>query len=240
MDGHPHDASPVLLQTLVQALAPHDLIVRGGFAPGPDDGVPALPAGAGSRSLWLVGVAGSAFWPRFKASPQFADGQPDPLDRWSREIGNALAQRMGGVALFPFDGPPYRPFQRWAQRAEALRTSPLGLSIHPVYGLWQAYRFALHLPVGEPVRPARPAPMAPTNLCATCTDQPCLSACPVAAFTGSAYRLDACAAHLHAPQGQACRQDGCLARRACPVGVAYRYEPEHAAFHTAAFMARHG
>ena len=54
-----------------------------------------------------------------------------------------LARSVGAMALYPFDGPPYRPFQRWAMRAEPVAPSPLGLFIHPEYGLWHAYRAAL-------------------------------------------------------------------------------------------------
>ena len=43
----------------------------------------------------------------------------------------ALARELGGKALFPFGGPPFLPFQRWAQRAEPVHSSPIGLLIHP-------------------------------------------------------------------------------------------------------------
>jgi hypothetical protein len=44
--------------------------------------------------------------------------------------------------VFPFER-PYLPFQRRAMRAEACYPSPLGLLIHPDYGLWHGYRGAL-------------------------------------------------------------------------------------------------
>jgi hypothetical protein len=226
---------------LKDALSPQGLQLRGSFAPTAADHLPALPNGRPASSVWLVGVVGSAFWPHFKASSFYSDGQPDPLDRWSRAIGNALAARFGGLALFPFDGPPYLPFQRWADRAEATQPSKLLLRIHPLFGLWHAYRFALALP--EPPLPAlksAPALQAPpADLCASCSGQPCLQACPAGAYTGTTFVLEACAAHLHCDAGAPCMQSGCLARRACPVGAAFRYTPEHAAFHMQAFAARH-
>ena len=229
-------APPEPLAALHQALADHGLLLRGGFAPSAADGLPPLPNGQAPRSLWLVGVVGSAFWPHFKASPCFADGLPDPLDRWSRALGDALAARLGGVALYPFDGPPYHPFQRWADRAEATQPSRMMLRIHPQHGLWHAYRFALALPLPAPApRPATPAP----DLCASCSGQPCLTACPVGAYTGAAFVLEACASHLHSGAGGDCLDGGCQARRACPVAPAQRYTPEHAAFHMQAFVARH-
>lgn len=225
---------------LENALAPHGLRLRGGWVPGPGDALPLLPHGQQAAVLWLVGVIGSDMWPAFKASPFFQDGQPDPLDRWSQAIGSDLAQRWGGRALFPFEGPPYHPFQQWAQRAEPLQTSPLLLQIHPQYGLWHAYRFALALPTlhaGD--LPLAPVRSAPADLCLRCDGQPCLSACPVQAYDGHGFRLDACAAHLHTEAGTHCMQSGCLARHACPQGASQRYTPEHAAFHMRAFTDRH-
>jgi Fe-S-cluster-containing hydrogenase component 2 len=87
------------------------------------------------------------------------------------------------------------------------------------------------------VPPATPAQNAhkPT-LCLGCAGQPCLQACPVHAYTGTTFELNACAVHLKTLQGQACMQMGCMARRACPVGQQHTYVPEHASFHMNAFI----
>lgn len=228
---------------LVQALSTLALSLRGSFAPVAADKLPALPNGLAAASVWMVGVIGSGFWPHFKASSFYNDGLTDPLDRWSRSIGEELAARLGGIALFPFDGPPYHPFQRWADRAEPTQPSRMMLRIHPDFGLWHAYRFALALPATPDASPtprelAAPSSPAP-DLCANCSGQPCLQACPVGAYTGDAFLLDACASHLHSAQGNGCMQGGCLARRACPVGTNMRYTPEHAGFHMRAFAERH-
>ena len=230
---------------LEEALAGHGLRLRGGWRPVADDVFTRLPGGQQAAVVWMAGVVGSAFWPIFKASSFFQDGLPDPLDRWSRDIGTDLASRWGGVALFPFDGPPYHPFQQWATRAEPLQSSPLMLRIHPEFGLWHAYRFALALPAVPPddlptITPTPTPAMAQPDLCLTCDGQPCLSACPVQAFTGTTFKLDACAVHLHTPDGADCMTTGCLARCACPVGQGSRYMPEHAAFHMQAFAGCHG
>jgi hypothetical protein len=111
------------------------------------------------------------------------------------------------------------------------------LRIHPAHGLWHAYRFALALPVPAVNSTAPHTPAA--DLCANCSGQPCLHACPVGAYTGDAFLLEQCASHLHSGQGADCMQGGCLARRACPVAPALRYTPEHAAFHMRAFADRH-
>ena len=246
---------------LQATLSLHGLKLRGSFAPTADDKLPTLPDGQPIANVWMVGVIGSTFWPHFKASSFFNDGLSDPLDRWSRAIGEELAARLGGLALFPFTGPPYHPFQRWADRAEATQPSRMLLRIHPDYGLWHAYRFALALPALEHLGARQPGhsgtaaedaamqALTPSHgdaagerspdICASCSGQPCLRACPVGAYTGAAFLLDACAGHLHSGQGADCMQSGCLARRACPVGSRFMYTEEHAAFHMQAFAQNH-
>lgn len=233
-------------QNLPAALAVHGLELRGGFTPTAADTLPALPDGTSATAVWLVGVVGSGFWPHFKASRFYNDHLADPLDRWSRAIGQELAARYGGLAMFPFDGPPYHPFQRWADRADNTQPSKMMMRLHPVYGLWHAYRFALALPAlqrqtpGSAAAPSLGTLYATTpDVCARCSDQPCLQACPVGAYTGEAFLLETCAGHLHSGSGAECMKGGCLARRACPIGQDYRYIPEHATFHMQAFAMRH-
>ena len=149
--------------TLSAALQAYGLHLRGGFCPDPAEGLH-LPDGRAAAVLWLVGNVGGSFWDTFAASPFASDGQAHPLDRWSRHVGDTLAQEYGGMALYPFTGPPeqpaYHPFQQWAARSEPVHTSPLMLRIHPQHGLWHAYRFALVFPALEPVdRDALRAPV---------------------------------------------------------------------------------
>ncbi len=254
MNTVPHQAT---IDALHLALRAEGLSLRGGFAPTAEDAVPPLPDGRAAAWACMVGNVGSGFWPLFKLSPEFSDGQPDPLDRWTQRIGEALARQWGGVALFPFRGPPYLPFQQWALRSEPLQRSPLGLLIDPDHGLWHAFRFALALPTSPAAAKAKHlgragtvkastespsagrVPSALSDICTRCDGQPCLHTCPVQAFTGTAYKVDDCAAWLRQPSGQDCMSGGCQARRACPVGTAWRYEDEHAAFHMAAFVGKH-
>ena len=239
MTVHPPAPSHALLQASVTA---YGLRVRGGWRPTASDSLPSLPGGCSAAVVWMIGVVGSEFWPAFKASTFYSDGLPDPLDRWSRSIGTELAQKWGGRALFPFDGPPYYPFQQWATRTEPLQTSPLMMRIHPEFGVWHAYRFAMALPTVSPnevLAIGHSLRAVNGDLCTTCVGQPCLSACPVQAFTGTGYLLDTCSEQLHKAAGVDCMTAGCLSRRACPVGREYTYETEHAAFHMRAFTERY-
>ena len=234
--------APASRVSLEQALAPHGLRVLGGLVPDAADALPMLPGGRTAEVIWMVGQVGSECWSAFASSPFYSDGLPNPMDRWAMVIGERLAQQSGGIALYPSDGPPFYPFQQWGKRAGPVQTSPLMLQIHPQHGLWHAYRFALALPdllADDAHAITRNAAIPNPDLCLNCAGQPCLSACPAGAFTGAAYEIDRCSGHLHGPQGNTCMPVGCQARHACPEGTAYRYRPEHAAFHMAAFAARH-
>jgi hypothetical protein len=186
-----------------------------------------------AKTLVLVGFVGSQNWPAFAASPEAADSRPNPLDRWSTRVITAIAQALGATPHFPFDGPPFLPFQRWALKAEPVHPSPLGILIHPDWGLWHAYRGALAFAerIDLPPPDSRPSP------CDDCMGKPCLTACPVGAFTRAGYDVSACVAHIAAPAGAECMSGGCLARRACPAGPEYRHIPAQADFHQRAFLA---
>jgi ferredoxin len=220
---------PPPLETVFSAIEEAGFASRGALGLRDGERVGAL---AEVRTIALVGVAGPRGWDAFAASPESRDGADDPLDRFSRRVIEALAERFGAVALYPFGGPPYWPFQQWAQRAEPVHPSPLGLLIHPQYGFWHSYRGALGL--RETTSPAAAA-RGPSS-CDACHERPCLSACPVGAFTGAGYDISACATRLSDAGGADCLGRGCLARRACPVGAGYAYGPEQASFPMRAFL----
>lgn len=218
----------------VEAIALADgLTVRGAFHPRPDDLVPAFAGGQEPATLVLLGFVGRDGWPAFARSEEARDGMPDPLDRWSERTLSALADQLGATALFPFGGPPWHPFGRWAVRTGEVFPSPLGILVHPHWGLWHSYRGALafadllELPAREPALRASP--------CATCAAKPCLHACPVSAFSEKGYAVDDCRAHLAGATGRDCNANGCLARRACPVGAEHRYGQQQTRFLMGAF-----
>lgn len=203
------------------ALAREGLTVAGAFAPAPHDRAP-----YGTRAILLVGPDGPAFWDRFRASVEYGDGMPDPLDRWSRRILGRIAAESGGMAMFPFDGPPWHPFRDWALRAGAAQLSPVSLLVSAREGLWVSFRGALAVPFAVTMDPA-PAP------CPTCAGTPCRTACPVDALGPDRYDVAACRAHVGTAAGAACL-DGCLVRRACPPGAG-RQPQAQSAFHMASF-----
>ena len=219
---------------IARMLAGYGLILRGGFDFAEDEHAPPAPSGAPSKSVLLVGQAGAAPWPHFLA---WRETQPadlaDPLDTWARQVIGAVAERFGARAVSPSDK-PYLPFQQWAMRAERLKPSPLGILMHPEYGLWHAYRGALLFDVALDF----PQTEEPIHLCDACIGKPCMNACPVGAHSGDGFDYAGCRAHVRAPQGVLCMERGCLDRNACPYGVAYRYPENVQTFHMRAFASR--
>ncbi|CAN5456419.1 4Fe-4S dicluster domain-containing protein [soil metagenome] len=198
----------------------------GWFTPAPGDGVPQE-----ARFVILIGNAGPQMFRRFARE---RDPFRDTMDEWCRTVIGTLARDLDATAAYPFDKPPL-PFLTWARRARAGFVSPLGLNIHPRYGLWHAFRAALLFPVEFDL----PVTSTGNHPCEVCAEKPCLSACPVGAFSDRGYNVAACATHIASPAGQVCMDDGCRARVACPVGTAFRYEPSQMKFHMRAFRGAH-
>ncbi|KQU76164.1 hypothetical protein ASC75_00595 [Aminobacter sp. DSM 101952] len=223
--------SPRLVDDIATALAEHGLIPRGGFAFGDGDAAPAGPAGRPARSALLVGQAGAAPWPHYR---NWLERQPkdleNPLDSWSRETIGKVARAFGAHAVSPSDK-PYLPFQQWAMRAEGLKPSPLGILMHPEYGLWHAYRGALLFDAEIDKQES----LKQIHLCDLCDGKPCLKSCPVDAYSETGFAHRECLAHVRGPTGVPCRTGGCLDRNACPQGLAFRYPRQVQAFHMRSF-----
>jgi hypothetical protein len=217
------------IEDIRAALLPHGIFLRG-VVHFDGDG-PQLESGARAGTVILLGNVGGSIWSAFSAwhaGP--GAGVADPLDTWSAGIIRPLAEKFGGQAFFPSER-PWQPFQRWAMRAEGLKASPLGVLIHPDYGLWHGYRGAIGFAgkLGEASVPFERHP------CDRCPDKPCLTTCPVGAVKLGSFDVVACRTHIHSLAGQAgCMAEGCIARNACPVGVEYRYPREQLRFHMVA------
>lgn len=206
------------LSEIAGRLAAHQLEILGGFHAEED---PALPAG--TRSLLLIGPKEPGFWPHLTSQPEW-DGGADPVDRWSRRVIGQLACDLGAKALFPFGGPPYHPFYKWALRTGRVWDSPVRLLVHANQGLMVSFRGALALKTRVDLPPPVPKP------CDTCT-APCQTTCPALGPSG----YDTAACHTMLDGGKDCMNLGCAARRACPAGHGYARLPEHSAYHMRQF-----
>jgi hypothetical protein len=214
-----------VIEEIRAALAPHGIFVRGivTFA---GDG-PALEDGGPAASVILLGNVGGSIWPAFSDWRRRHPDLADPLDAWSAACIRPVAEKVDGTAFFPSEK-PWQPFQQWAMRAEGLKPSPLGILIHPDYGLWHGYRGAIGIPhpAGGPGSSGqRPHP------CDHCIDKPCLPHCPAGAVRSDRFEVAACRSHLAQAGRDTCMVEGCLARNACPVGTEYRYPGGQLRFH---------
>jgi epoxyqueuosine reductase len=210
------------LPALAARLAEERLEVLGGFTVA--EGEAGFPAG--TRTLLMLGPKEPGFWAHLQAQREW--GGPDPVDRWSRRVIGRIACDLGGKALFPFGGPPYHPFYRWALRTGRVWESPVRLLVHSGQGLLVSFRGALALQEEVEVPPQLSRP------CEGCA-APCLTACPAGALTAAGYDVPACHAFLDQPDGAECLSGGCLVRRACPVSQSYARLPEQSAYHMGQF-----
>ena len=222
---------PLPLSDLTSRLESNGLNWLGSFSLG-DNERPFPERSIQPKRIAIIGNVGSRVWPVFEKARQEHPGLT--LDQWTERVIGRIAQDFGLDVVYPFGGPPYHPFIRWAKRTGVLFSSPIGLTIHPTFGLWLAFRAALLIvqDLDEPEASAE-------HPCENCQDRPCLSSCPVGAFSAEGYQFDACLDQVGSP-GNACREGGCLARIACPVGQDHRYRQPHAAFHMQELLRAHG
>lgn len=181
-----------------------------------------------TAEVTLIG-AGPDMWAHFSASPEYQSDAPDPLDRWSKRIIDALAQMSGVEAVYPSDGPPYPPVISWALETGRFWQSPTGMMVHDLTGLWISIRGVLITPGQQATKTSSP--------CLDC-DALCATACPVSALSADAsYDVPRCKAHLATDEGQStCMTQGCMARLACPVSQNFNRPAPQSAFHMRAFV----
>lgn len=211
-----------------QAHARH-LTILGGFHPDAGDNVPVA-----CKTLVLLGPHEPAFWPALTKTPEFNDGIPDPIDRWSKRVIGDWAVTLTAQALFPFGGPPFLPFFSWATRTGRIHASPVNFLVHDHAGLFVSFRGALALPDRVDL------PTAPRPPCDNCATKPCITACPARALTPAGYEVDACKTYLDTPEGGDCVRQGCAVRRSCPVSEQFGRLSAQSEYHMRHFKGGHG
>jgi len=178
-------------------------------------------------TLLLIGNAGADFWGHFTQGMRDGD---DPIDHFSLTRAQSVLSTTEGFSpgslkpLYPGDRP--LPLQQLGTCAGWHHPSPLGLGIHPQWGLWFAYRALFICDQPLPMRTAKPSP-AP---CDGCSGRNCMANCPATALTaGSPIDMGACARY-RLSSGSACTHR-CLARESCPVSAQARYCREQITYH---------
>ena len=186
-----------------------------------------------ARTLILLGPGEPGFWRHATAAPEFTDGRGDPLDRWSKRVISALAGKFDAEPLFPFGGPPYQPFFKWALRTGRCWPSPISFLIHDEAGLFVSFRGALAM--RERLEIPLPSARRP---CETCSERPCIDACPADVLDDTGYDAIGCKEYVASPAGADCLRMGCAARRSCPVSKGYGRVHAQSRFHQQAFLER--
>ncbi len=177
--------------------------------------------------LVLLGHGGRRLWQVLHQINPGLSG-PDPIDRFSQaQVARFVTDYLDGAdyrLLYPGDTPV--PLGRLGELAGWCRPSPLGLGIHPTFGLWFAYRaaFLIAAPLPSVVTSPEPVP------CATCHDRPCIAACPAGAvFAPAGFDVAACSTFRLQPASPCAGR--CLARLACPAAPEHRYGDDQIAYH---------
>lgn len=176
-------------------------------------------------SLVMLAQAGRQFW-ELDVSAHL--DLPNPFDDRSFAAVSAWFANTHPNASWEvvYPGDVAVPLGRLAQQAGWGAGSPLGLTIHPVFGLWIAHRIVFLTELAFP----RLAQSATAHACDTCATTDCVSACPVGAVSiATGYDVEACA-HHRVTENSGCALQ-CLARNACPVGSDYRYGDEQMTHH---------
>ena len=200
-----------------------NLIILGGFHPQLKDGAP-----LNSKTLILLGPDEPKFWEVFKTSSEYTNNLNNPLDSWSKRTINNIATKLKAQSIFPFGGPPFKPFYQWALRTQRAHESPISLLVHDEAGLFVSYRGALSFDFKVTL------PQVAANPCIGCS-APCLTTCPVQAFKKKSYDASGCITHIKTADTKQCISKGCAARRICPISKNFARLPEQSAFHMKAF-----
>lgn len=180
--------------------------------------------------LVLLGHGGRKLWQAVQA--QGLEGA-DPIDQYSLKITRQYIRQFLDNAehliLYPLTD-YLIPLTQLGELAGWSHPAPIGLGINPTFGVWFAYRVAFlvnssRLPIIDHRPPITNSP------CASCTEKPCLSACPAGAVSADPAKFDifTCANYRIKPHS-ACA-DRCLARMACPIAPEHRYSLPQIRYH---------
>ncbi len=178
------------------------------------------------RRLVLIAHGGRTFWEKAQGIDFTV---LDPLDDHSSARARRFMAEFAGdpdfLLLYP-QRPFLLPLRQLGELAGWSHPSPLGIGIHPTFGLWFAYRVVLLSRAELPL--LREAPSA--SPCVTCVDRPCIAACPAGAVTRvHQFDLEGCVSYRQAPQSRCAMT--CRSRIACPVGSGHRYAAEQIQYH---------
>jgi len=188
---------------------------------------PALPQIDLSRypRTVLTASAGMRYWQNVQDSA-FAN-YSNPVDEYSVYVSQNFVETFlcgQSFLLYPSDLPI--PLGSVGLRSGWSFQSPMGISIHPEFGTWFAYRTLLLV---EDELPCTKTP-AYSHPCDECDGKPCISICPSGAVGPiGEFGLEACGRYRISDQSSCAYT--CKSRFVCPVGTKFRYVPDQVYYH---------
>jgi epoxyqueuosine reductase len=175
--------------------------------------------------LVVLANGGGNLWKTFSADRPVVE---HPLDHYSIQITSQFFEsflpHVPNIRLYP--QAHQLPIQQLSRFAGWSFPSPLGMDIHPEFGLWYAYR-AIYL-VGSELPLFNDA--YTKSPCDDCKEKPCFPACPSGAVQGiEKFDTSKCIPHRLTKDSECA--ETCLARLACPIGLQHQYSAEQISFH---------
>ncbi|MGA7870429.1 MAG: hypothetical protein WCA22_05970 [Candidatus Binatus sp.] len=189
-----------------------------------------------SRSIVVIGNGGGALWVALKAHAAHHPGwwqRDNPLDDFTHEVvegaiaGPIRASGARCTTVYPFmRGGPTLNFIELGKIAGIAGPSILGVTVHPLYGPWIAFRAALLL--DEELD--SPGDALGFDPCPQCTARTCIPACPVNAVSiESGWDIPKCLTHRVEVEPDCAPR--CHARAGCVLGPEHRYPDDELAYH---------
>ncbi len=174
--------------------------------------------------------------PVFGRQTAFRGGTENPFDQRARSltqdfVARHLTPHDPAVELL-YPGPAQLDLRAWLQAGAVQFPSRLGIGIRPDCGTWLAVRSAVWVTPPVELRRLlirRYPPLKGESPCDSCTEKPCLDACPVDAQRLETGRLERCI-EQRLVEATPCAER-CGSRSACPVGTEYRYGEAQMRYH---------
>jgi hypothetical protein len=229
------------LENIRRAAAPHGLNLVAATPVARYDAVVPENSRAGAidrdaRSIVVIGNGGGALWHALKAHAARNPGwweRANPLDDFTREVverdmaGPIRDSGLRCTTVYPFmNNGRTLSFIELGKVAGIAGPSILGVTVHPTYGPWIAFRAALLL---EEVLDS-PGDALGFDPCPGCTARTCIPACPAAAVSVDAgWDIPKCLTHRVEVEADCTPR--CHARAGCVLGPEHRYPDDELAYH---------
>lgn len=176
------------------------------------------------NSLILIAHAGQSLWPHFTEHQKNHPKSFNPIDDYSIQSSTEILATLGDqnpLFLYPNTNVSLFPF---LEQTGWGFSSPVGILIHPQFGLWWAIRSFIATKLI--LTPSQA--LSDIHPCTLCVEKPCLSSCPVQATQISGLDFKLCSETRL--KESSCGND-CAARLACPIGQNFTYSEEQRRYH---------